>query len=173
MLIALFQPRVCLFPFGTPWSMGREPPPVKRLAQLESDYELRQNFCYPGGGLKWAKTIRCARSDCYRGRNGSNYESEDTDRTFKQNAAALSKRWGEVQRQVAGPSPGDVGLSSQGGDPSLVSTGVSPRAADYYRATDPLRAEETSALVATDLASNRLCLRATTGGDVAGVDSGL
>src|SRR5438105_9820623 len=47
---------------------------------------------------------------------------------------------------------------------------VSPRAADYYRATDPLRAEETSALVATDLASNRLCLRATTGGDVAGVD---
>jgi hypothetical protein len=32
--------------------------------------ELRQKFCYPGGGLKRAKRIRCARSGCYRGRNG-------------------------------------------------------------------------------------------------------
>ena len=135
--------------------------------------ELRQNFCYPGGVLERVKTIRCARSDCYRGRNGSNYESEDTDRTFKQIAATLSKRWGGVQTQAFGPSPRDVGLSSQGSDPSAESSGVSARATDYYWATDHLRAEETSALAATDLAGNRLCVRASVGGDVAGVDSGL
>src|ERR1700746_3314540 len=89
--------------------------------------ELRQDFCYPRGGGKGVKSIRCARSDCYRGRNGSNYESEDTDRTFRQIAAALSKRWRGVQRQTAEPSPRDVGLSSQGGNPSLESSGVSAR----------------------------------------------
>src|SRR6266478_8877349 len=29
--------------------------------------ELRQKFCYPGGGVKDRKMIRCAKSDCYRG----------------------------------------------------------------------------------------------------------
>jgi hypothetical protein len=31
---------------------------------------LRQKFCYPGGGVKHWKMIRCAQSDCYRGGNG-------------------------------------------------------------------------------------------------------
>ena len=32
--------------------------------------ELSQNFCYRRGGVKGVEKIRCARSDCYRGRNG-------------------------------------------------------------------------------------------------------
>src|SRR6185503_4698882 len=82
-------------------------------------------------------------------------------------------RWIGVQTQALGPSARGIGLSSQGGDPSLESSGVSARAADNYGASDHLRAEEASALVASDLASDRLCLRASVSGNVAGVDTGL
>jgi len=33
-------------------------------------YELRQNYCYPRGGVKRREMIRCAKTNCYRGGNG-------------------------------------------------------------------------------------------------------
>jgi len=57
-----------------PW---RIPPPdpsklerVKQYLVHQRRNELRQKFCYREGGVKRVKRIRCARSDCYRGRNG-------------------------------------------------------------------------------------------------------
>ena len=43
---------------------------IKEIGMEHTCFELRQKFCYRGGGVKWVKRIRCARSDCYRRRNG-------------------------------------------------------------------------------------------------------
>jgi hypothetical protein len=51
--------------------------------------ELRQKFCYLGGGAKPGEMIRCAKSNCYPGGNGQNHESEDTGRDFGEAATAL------------------------------------------------------------------------------------
>ena len=55
--------------------------------------ELRQKYCYPKGAVMKGKTIRCAKSNCYRGRNGQNHEPEDTERSAWEDEAAIWNRW--------------------------------------------------------------------------------
>ena len=57
--------------------------------------------------------VRCARTNCYRGRNGQSYESEDTEGSFREVEAALSEGGAGAQKEVVGPSAGAVGVSSQ------------------------------------------------------------
>ena len=68
---------------GFPGEHGSFPVNKQPFTTPFTKVELRQKFCYPREDEKGVKSIRCARSDCYRGRNGSNDESEDTDRTNK------------------------------------------------------------------------------------------
>jgi hypothetical protein len=76
------------------------PDALRSLASVGSEqtytvvpHELRQKFCYPEVGVKTGETIRCAKSNCYRGWNGQNHESDDTERAFGEAAAALPERW--------------------------------------------------------------------------------
>src|SRR5450759_3298524 len=110
---------------------------------------LRQKFCYPRRGVKRAELIRCARSDCYRGGNGSKHESDDTERGLEEVAAALSQRRSGTQTKAAGPGPGAPGLSSQGGDPILTRTDDRAKSADYYRSAHELRTQAAAAVFAT------------------------
>src|SRR5437660_4692009 len=93
--------------------------------------ELRQKFCYPGGGLKGAEKIRCAKSDCYRGGNGSNNESDDTARGFEEVAAALPQCRRRTQTKAAGSSARAAGLSSQSGNPIITRCEGGARARNY------------------------------------------
>jgi hypothetical protein len=83
------------------------------------EFELRQKFCYPRRGVKRREKIRCARSHCYRGGNGSKYESDDTERGAHEVAGALRERGRRAQTQAAEPGAGTPGLSPEGGDSSV------------------------------------------------------
>jgi len=52
--------------------------------------ELRQKFCYREGGDGGGEMIRCARSDCYRGRNGQSHEQEDTEGSNRETETTVS-----------------------------------------------------------------------------------
>jgi hypothetical protein len=69
---------------------------VQRKLETILRGELRQKYCYPGGGAKVREMIRCARTNCYRGGNGQNHESEDTERGSGEVTAAVSDRWAEA-----------------------------------------------------------------------------
>ncbi len=62
--------------FCSPESVFSVPEKVPNVQQnifpffVRWDRELCQKYCYREGGVKWLETIRCARSGCYRGRNG-------------------------------------------------------------------------------------------------------
>ena len=43
------------------------PAKIEMRPSTNSNHELRQKFCYPGRGVKVGETIRCARTNCYRG----------------------------------------------------------------------------------------------------------
>src|SRR5436305_9259945 len=105
---------------------------VKRYNLIIGSHELRQKFCYPGGGVKQSKKIRCAKSDCYRGRNGQNHESEDTSRSIDEIATPLSTRWRGAQTQAVRPSSGAAGLPSQSGHSSLARAGGRAGTTDYH-----------------------------------------
>src|SRR5262245_41243373 len=117
--------------------------------------------------------IRCARSNCYRGGNGQKHESDDTEGDFGEVAAALSQGWSEAQRQVVGSSAGAVGVSSQVGGPRIGRTRGAASGLGKCRAAGELRAERVGAMAAADLAGERLRVRASVGGDVAGMDPSL
>src|SRR3954471_24779658 len=117
---------------------------------MSHNRELRQKFCYPRRGVERREKIRCARSDCYRGGNGSKYESTDTKRDYNEIAAALPERRSGTQRKAAGSGAGAPGLSSQGGHTLLARTDNRARAADYYGSADDLPTDALAPVFATD-----------------------
>jgi hypothetical protein len=56
--------------------------------------ELRQKYCYPGGGVKGSKRIRCAKTNCYR----SGMDKTMSKTTRKEILERLRRRY-----QTAGP----------------------------------------------------------------------
>ena len=80
--------------------------------------------------------IRCAKSDCYRGRNGQNHEPTDTQGSIDQAAAAVSNGGNGAQDKAAGSSPGAIEVSSQSSDPGFACADGGTGAADFLPRTD-------------------------------------
>ena len=79
------------------------PTPAQAQSKSILNCELSQKYCYPRWGVNRAEKIRCARSDCYRGWNGQNHEQDDTGRSSKEVAAAVSDCRAGTQTQAAEP----------------------------------------------------------------------
>jgi hypothetical protein len=130
----------------------------------DEEDELRQKFCYPGGGVMVGKLIRCAKSDCYRGRNGQKHEPEDTEGSIGKDETAVSNRRNAVQEKAIGSSPGAFWVSSQSGHPGAAGAPGRVWATDSNGPACGVRAEQIATLVAADLGGHRLRVRDSTGG---------
>src|SRR5574342_726004 len=98
--------------------------------------------------------ICCARTNCYRGGNGQNDESDDPGRDSGEIAAAVSEGGAGAQAQAFGPSAGVDGLSPQVVDSGFASPAAGADAVDQYGTAGELRAPGVAALAAADLAGD-------------------